>query len=115
MCANLPRPLSHMHYVYVLKDKDSEASYIGYSNNLEQRIKQHKSTKNVELVYYEAYLLEDDARKRERKLKLYGSAWRGLKQRAGFNSQTHQKYKAGYDLRSLSDVSRLLIKKTLDK
>jgi len=71
-----------MHYVYILRNKDSKSLYIGYSSNLDQRIKQHKSGKNnVELIYYEAYLIEEDAKRRERKLKLYGSAWRGLKER----------------------------------
>jgi putative endonuclease len=70
-----------MHYVYILKNRGKKASYIGYSDNLEQRIQEHKSAKDVELIYYEAYLSEKDARRRERKLKLYGSAWRGLRQR----------------------------------
>lgn len=70
-----------MHYIYVVKDKNKESLYIGYTNNLERRIKQHQSISNVGLIYSEAYLSEKDARIRERKLKLYGSAWRGLKQR----------------------------------
>ena len=70
-----------MYYVYVLKDKDRNSLYIGYSSNLEHRTKQHSQARNIELIYYEAYLSEVDARIRERKLKLYGSAWRGLKQR----------------------------------
>lgn len=37
----------------------------------------------ADLIYYEACLSEKNARTRERKLKLYGSAWRGLKQRIG--------------------------------
>ena len=71
-----------MYYVYILKDNNNKRNslYIGYTGNLEERIKQHKSAKR-ELIYYEAYLSENDARRRERKLKLYGSAWRGLKQR----------------------------------
>jgi len=56
--------------------------YIGYSSNIEQRIKQHKArNNNLELIYYEAYLKEQEARTRERKLKMFGSAYRGLKQR----------------------------------
>jgi putative endonuclease len=70
-----------MHYVYILKNKSNTTLYIGYSNNLKQRMRQHKLNKEVELIYYEAYLSERDARRKERKLKLYGSAWRGLKQR----------------------------------
>jgi len=56
--------------------------YIGYSNNLEQRLKQHQSrNKNLMLIYYEAYIIEQEARAREKKLKMFGSAYRGLKQR----------------------------------
>jgi len=70
-----------MHYIYLLKDKNNNKTYIGYSKNLQQRLKQHKSTKDVELLYYEAYQNEKEARDRERRLKMYGSAWRALKQR----------------------------------
>jgi|GEM_PF-1116965 len=73
--------MQRMHYVYILRNKIVHKLYIGYSNNLEQRLKQHKSIKEVELVYYEAYKYEKEARNREQRLKMYGSAWRGLKQR----------------------------------
>lgn len=71
-----------MYYVYLLKDKRNKSLYIGYSNNIENRVKQHQTrNKNLELIYYEAYLSEQEARTRERKLKMFGSAYRGLKQR----------------------------------
>ena len=70
-----------MYYVYILKNNVTQKLYIGYSNNLEQRLKQHKSIKGVKLIYYEAYQYEKEARDREWRLKIYGSAWRGLKQR----------------------------------
>jgi putative endonuclease len=71
-----------MHYVYLLRYKGNSSLYIGYSNNLEQRIKQHKSKNmNFDLIYYEAYFNEQEARTRERKLKMFGSAYRGLRQR----------------------------------
>jgi len=69
-----------MHYVYVLKNK-SKDFYIGYTNNLIRRFKEHQKEDNYELIYYEAYLLEKLARQRERKLKFYGSAWRALRTR----------------------------------
>ena len=70
-----------MHYVYVIKNKQGKF-YIGYSSDLKRRLEEHKrSDKLHELVYYEAYQLEKSARQRERKLKYYGSAWRGLKKR----------------------------------
>lgn len=70
-----------MYYVYIIWNKVKRSPYIGFANNLEQRLKQHKLTNDIELIYYEAYKYEEEARQRERKLKMYGSAWRGLKQR----------------------------------
>ena len=66
--------------VYVLiKDRKS---YIGFTNNLKRRVEEHKKeSSSCKLVYYEVYMSESLARKRERKLKHYGSAWSGLKKR----------------------------------
>lgn len=73
-----------MYYTYILKDRSNNKLYIGYSNNVEQRLRRHQLTnKNIELIYYEAYQYEKQARDRERRLKMYGSAWRALKQRLG--------------------------------
>lgn len=74
-----------MQFVYVLKK--AHKPYIGYTDNLRVRFKQHRRIdKQAELIYYEAYLFEEDARKRERKLKQYGSAWRALRKRINFNN-----------------------------
>ncbi|MDH5187090.1 MAG: GIY-YIG nuclease family protein [candidate division WOR-3 bacterium] len=73
-----------MYYVYVLKNKRTNRLYIGYTEVLKRRLCEHKEKdSSIELVYYEAYIYEKQARTRERKLKLYGSAWRGLKKRIG--------------------------------
>lgn len=69
-----------MFYVYLLKNKDTGNSYIGYTNDLKRRVKEHRS-KNPEIIYYEAYKSEEDARKRERMLKQRGQAVRRLKER----------------------------------
>lgn len=71
-----------MYYVYILKNS-AEEFYIGYTDNVERRLKEHQTKEDLsyKLVYYEAYLYEKEARLRERKLKYYGSAWRGLKRR----------------------------------
>lgn len=69
-----------MYYVYLIKNKRDEQSYIGYTNNLKRRLKEHKD-KKPELVYYEAYKSEKDARNREMKLKQRGQAVRRLKER----------------------------------
>ena len=56
--------------------------YVGYTNNLRRRLGEHNDGKNFstaprlpfELVYYEAYTAEADARRREKSLKLRGQA-----------------------------------------
>ncbi|MCH8049842.1 GIY-YIG nuclease family protein [Patescibacteria group bacterium] len=35
-----------MYYVYLIKDKFKSETYIGYSNDLKRRLKEHKKTKN---------------------------------------------------------------------
>jgi putative endonuclease len=81
-----------MYYVYLLlsKIKPNEI-YIGSTNSILRRIKEHNqgkifSTKRYKpwiLVYYEAYRDEKLARLRERRLKHHGNAIRELKKRAG--------------------------------
>ena len=68
-----------MYYVYILKINNE--FYIGYTKDLQKRVKQHRSEGKIELIYYEAYLLKKSATTREKKLKNYGSAWRALKKR----------------------------------
>ncbi len=67
-----------MYYVYLIKNKLTGGTYIGYTKNLKRRLEEHK-TKNPELVYYEAYKAEKDARTREIKLKQRGYGVRRLK------------------------------------
>ena len=71
-----------MAYVYVLFNVRTERPYIGFSTNLKQRFSSHQKRDAAwQLVYYEAYASEADARKRERDLKQYGAAWGHLKKR----------------------------------
>ena len=77
--ANETPPSMLMYYVYVLKI-DGEF-YIGYTEDLRRRVKQHNCEGVTELIYYEAYLSKKSAMTREKKLKHYGSAWRALKKR----------------------------------
>lgn len=66
-----------MYYVYALLSLTNGDMYIGYSEDLRDRVREHndlkvRSTKgNVpwKLVYYEAYLNKKDASIREKKLK----------------------------------------------
>ncbi|MBI2449916.1 MAG: GIY-YIG nuclease family protein [Candidatus Nealsonbacteria bacterium] len=65
------------YYVYVLYSKAKDFIYIGYSENLVQRIQEHnsgksKSTKHfipLEVIHYEAYKNIKDAKRREEYLK----------------------------------------------
>ncbi|MBI5815346.1 MAG: GIY-YIG nuclease family protein [Nitrospinae bacterium] len=75
-----------MFYVYVLHSGKDGGIYTGVSGDLNERIKYHEqgkvaSTKDrrpLNLVYYEAYIMEKDAKSRELFLKS-GSGKRFLK------------------------------------
>ncbi len=64
-------------YVYILHNSSKDFIYIGYSENLKQRIQGHtegkvKSTKfykPLRLIFYEAYATKSDAKRREKYLK----------------------------------------------
>jgi putative endonuclease len=71
-----------MFYVYILKSKKYDELYIGSTNDLKRRLVEHnkgnisstKLKKPYNLLYYEAYRAESDARRREKMLKLIGQA-----------------------------------------
>ncbi|MEK9179993.1 MAG: GIY-YIG nuclease family protein [Patescibacteria group bacterium] len=69
-----------MYYIYVIQNHKDSQTYIGYTNDLRRRLKEHRD-KKPELIYYEAYKSEQDARLRERKLKQRGQTVRRLKER----------------------------------
>ena len=66
-----------MFYVYVLLSLKDKKFYIGFTNDVRRRLKEHNSGKNistrlrlpVKLIYYEAHLSKDDAERRERYFK----------------------------------------------
>ena len=68
-----------MYYTYVLQSMIDMNFYTGSTKNLKLRFEKHKkghvdSTKDrrpVKLIYYEACLDENDARKREKYFKTY--------------------------------------------
>jgi putative endonuclease len=79
-----------MWYFYVLQSqKDLEWFYKGSTNDLIRRLQQHNSGevessrpyRIFKLVYYEAYLSEKAARKREMAVKKSGSIWVPLRRR----------------------------------
>ena len=65
-----------MFYVYILLQKNKQL-YTGYTASIRQRVSDHKkgrveSTRNrrpIKLIHYEGYLLEEDAKRREKFLK----------------------------------------------
>ena len=75
-----------MFYVYVLQSIKDRLLYIGSTKDLKKRFLEHnsglvRSTKSripFKLVYYEAFLLEKEARMREKQLKSRGQARRLL-------------------------------------
>lgn len=73
-----------MYYVYLIRNKLTKETYIGYTKNLKKRFKEHKG-KNPELLYYEAYKSEKDARSRELKLKQRGQTVRRLKEKLKYS------------------------------
>ncbi len=67
-----------MYYVYLLEDQNNLSWYIGFSENLQERIDDHKKGRgcnttskkeNWKLIYYEAYPNKKDALGREKFLK----------------------------------------------
>jgi len=78
-----------MFFVYVIRSKVDRNLYIGSTNDLKRRFKEHNSgrvfstklRKPFELIYYEAYRNEKDARRREHNLKLRSRALAQLKKR----------------------------------
>ena len=75
-----------MNYVYVLKSSVDEELYIGSTNNLKRRLREHNTKKSFstswrgpfKLVYYEAYADLQDARNRETSLKFRGNSRKHL-------------------------------------
>lgn len=77
---SLYRAHNFMYYVYLIKNQKEDQIYIGYTNDLKRRLKEHKD-KNQELIYCKAYKAEKDARLRELKLKQRDQTIRRLKER----------------------------------
>ena len=62
-----------MYYVYVLWSNRQKEFYIGYTGNLERRLKEHESGQchttarmdSPKLIFYEAFTLGQEAERRE--------------------------------------------------
>ena len=65
----------HRYYVYILTNKNRTVLYVGFTNNLTRRIKQHRAKRNPgfsgrynvhNLVYFETIQYANNAIKREK-------------------------------------------------
>ena len=65
------------YFVYILYSKTADRYYIGYTSNLAERLKKHRSknkgftsiASDWTIVYTEAYSSKQEAMSRERKIK----------------------------------------------
>jgi putative endonuclease len=85
-----PAPSQYsMYHVYLLKSKKNDSLYIGYTNDMKRRLKEHNSglvghTKKYlpwTLIYCESFTSLEDTKKREKSLKYFGRAYSQLKKR----------------------------------
>lgn len=66
-----------MYYLYILQSEKDSDFYTGSTSDLKRRLEEHNLGKNfstaprrpLKLIYYEAYLLKEDAEAREKYLK----------------------------------------------
>ena len=74
-----------MYYVYILSNKRNGTIYIGATDDIERRVKEHKNKifygftakYNVNrLIYFEEYESQEGAFTRERQLKKWNRAWK---------------------------------------
>jgi putative endonuclease len=65
------------HFVYLLQSEVDKSLYIGYTADVKRRLEEHNSGKNFsteskkpwKLIFFEAYLNQTDAKRREKYLK----------------------------------------------
>ena len=70
-----------MYYVYILQSRRDNGYYIGYTSDLEKRLKEHNSGKTrflrhrlpIDLIYVEEFESKRDAKARECQIK----SWKG--------------------------------------
>ena len=82
-----------MYYIYLIKSINGDFIYIGSTDDLKKRFKEHTFGKETStkfyapfrLIYYEAYLNKKDALIRENKLKHHGSVIGHLKKRLKYS------------------------------
>ena len=82
-------PPESKYFVYVLQSLKDKTYYIGYTQNLIQRLKAHNAGKSTytkahrpyHCVYYETYFTKQKAKQREKYLKRYANIKKFLKTR----------------------------------
>ena len=65
--------MNNFYYIYVLLSQKDGKFYIGFTNDLKRRVKEHKQNKNIstskrlplKLIYFEGHLSKEDAMRRE--------------------------------------------------
>ncbi|TSC75971.1 MAG: excinuclease abc c subunit domain protein [Parcubacteria group bacterium Gr01-1014_30] len=76
-----------MYWVYIIKSELHSKLYIGRTNDLSKRLKDHNSGRSPSTkkyipwkpVYIEGYAVEQDAKDREEKMKYFGKVYSQLK------------------------------------
>ncbi|MHB8652751.1 MAG: GIY-YIG nuclease family protein [Terriglobia bacterium] len=69
--------MQQFYYVYILRSQKDGRFYVGWTHDLKERLKMHnaggvtstKPRRPLDLIFYEAYLNQDDAKRRESYLK----------------------------------------------
>jgi len=77
--------MDELFYTYILTNKNHTVLYIGVTNDLKRRLKQHKQKSNKgfsgkynveKLVYFESSPYVENAIKREKQLKKWNRSWK---------------------------------------
>ncbi|MBI5079272.1 GIY-YIG nuclease family protein [Candidatus Wolfebacteria bacterium] len=76
-------------HIYLLKSKLDNSFYIGFAENLKERLEKHdqrmaqltKNLRPMELIYFESYKSKKDALIREKRLKQFAKGFSSLKSR----------------------------------
>lgn len=77
--------MDNKFYCYILSNKNSTVLYIGYTEHLKERIRQHKSKNGAlftkkyncyDLINYEKFSTKKEAKLREKQLKNWHKVWK---------------------------------------
>ena len=77
--------MEELFYTYILTNKNHTVLYIGVTNDLKRRLKQHKQKSNKgftgkynveKLLYFESSPYVENAIKREKQLKKWNRSWK---------------------------------------